>query len=381
MKRQSSILTTYYNSRLPKAQGGVQTPPTCPEGFSWNEERQACTLPDGRTLEELKASNDATWSDIATDYAANVGTGALATVGAGALAIKAAPLFNRFTDVNKKLKQIELEGKLANLSDWDIARRQMSEVGITSGQRAAYNPITSPLAKRYVYPYGYTGMGKYPNKLAQIWDAVKSGGLDKTQFATELGSITPARADAWKLYLGMPQEHGTFEVATTAPFNHPSYKPGQLSKLETFSISPNADGGKTYESIRPIDIFTYGKNGLRNELGSETLVNRAIKLSTGPMSIDVGHDVMGGYNKRLSSLGGLEYNDVWDLNPEITPSNFFPESLKENSFFKKLLYDTQKKYNAETGNYTIISTPKNITIDVGKFVGKPFFVTKTFTAR
>jgi hypothetical protein len=374
MKRQSSILTTYYNSRLPKAQGGVQTPPTCPEGFSWNEERQACTLPDGRTLEELKASNDATWSDIATDYAANVGKGALATVGAGALAIKAAPLFNRFTDVNKKLKQIELEGKLANLSDWDIARRQMSEVGITSGQRAAYNPITSPLAKRYVYPYGYTGMGKYPNKLAQIWDAVKSGGLDKTQFATELGSITPARADAWKLYLGMPQEHGTFEVATTAPFNHPSYKPGQLSKLETFSISPNADGGKTYESIRPIDIFTYGKNGLRNELGSETLVNRAIKLSTGPMSIDVGHDVMGGYNKRLSSLGGLEYNDVWDLNPEITPSNFFPESLKENSFFKKLLYDTQKKYNAETGNYTIISTPKNITIDVGKFVGKPFFV-------
>lgn len=33
-------------------------PAGCPEGFVWNEQRQTCTTPDGRTLEELKADND-----------------------------------------------------------------------------------------------------------------------------------------------------------------------------------------------------------------------------------------------------------------------------------------------------------------------------------
>jgi len=51
----------------------------------------------------------------------------------------------------------------------------------------------------------------------------------------------------------------------------------------------------------------------------ESIISRLEKNSqmvTNPISYDYNLPVMGGYNKRLNQYG-LEYNDIWDLEPEI----------------------------------------------------------------
>ena len=95
MKKQSSILTSYYNSRLTKAQVGTETTMLCPEGFQWNEQRKVCTTPDGRTFEELKASNDANW------YKVKLGLGTAAGLGA-AYASRNHPLVSSIPTVIKE---------------------------------------------------------------------------------------------------------------------------------------------------------------------------------------------------------------------------------------------------------------------------------------
>jgi hypothetical protein len=350
MKRQPSILTNYYNSRLPKAQDGKQTSSSLLESVY-------------SPVLETMYDDITTVGKTAGKIAAGTALGLTGLAGATGLAIKAAPMFNRFTDVNRKLAEIETDGRLKGLSDWEIGKMQMEQVGITSAQRTAYNPITSNFGEKYVYPFGYGGHDKYGSKLSQVWDAVKAGGLKNLDWFKE--KHIPSRMDSWRMYLGKPQKHGTFEVASTSPFNHPAYRADQLSKLETFSITPNANGGKTYESIKPEGILKFGRNGIRNELMPKITIDRNITAATKPISFDIGHDVMGGYNKRLSSLGGLEYNDVWDLEPTIVPSTFAPEWLKESKLGTKLLYNINEKG---------VAVPKKFNIDMGRFLGKPFLV-------
>lgn len=93
-KKYGGPLSDYYNSRLPKAQVGQQV---CDEGLSWNEQRQACTTLDGRTFEELKASNDATWDKVKL----GLGLGTAAGVGAGVYIARDHPLIATLPDIIK----------------------------------------------------------------------------------------------------------------------------------------------------------------------------------------------------------------------------------------------------------------------------------------
>ncbi len=91
-----SLPNVYPNQYVQRfADGGEND---CPEGFAWNEQRQACTTPDGRTFEELKADNDAAWADIVKGA---VGTAGLTYAGTKVPSMLKHPLIATIPDVIK----------------------------------------------------------------------------------------------------------------------------------------------------------------------------------------------------------------------------------------------------------------------------------------
>lgn len=246
-----------------------------------------------------------------------------------------------FTKTGKELARIEAEGIAKGLSPHEIKMQQMDKVGITSAQREGYTPGLSELAYKYITPYGYSNLGN--SKLSDIITNIRIGGVYHE-------GVGKSRNDAWRMYLGMPQQHGTFEMAQTAPIQHVAYTPKQLEGLEIFSMKkdpeihfPTVD---TEGNPRPFDYDRWFQ-------GTDYLNNNAV--------VNSGHEIMGGYNQRLTKAG-LEYNDVWDLNPPITPYYYLPKPLR------KLFDENPLFFKEERG----VLTPKEITIPVDKFLGKPF---------
>ena len=266
-------------------------------------------------------------------------------------------LDRNFSNVGKQLEKIRFEGEAKGLSPHEIAKQQMQEVGITSNQRKAYTPILSDFAEKYITPYGYEGMeGK--SKLQQTIDNIRKGGLKNRKINLnkdiigpfDRTEIRPERSDAWRLYLGKPQEYNTFKIAETAPVNHSSYSPEQLANMDIYSI--NSEYAKL--GIKPNTAFP--------ELISPSRIEDNMDLLRKKISIDKGNEIMGGYNKRLNQYG-LEYNDKWDLQPHIVPRNYLPNLLKntlgESSLFIKTLPNG-------------VQIPRSFKIDASRVLGKPF---------
>jgi len=252
-----------------------------------------------------------------------------------------------FSEVGQDLAHFEKIGRERGWSPQKIKEEQMKHVGITSNQREAYTPVLSNLAEKYITPYGYSGM-QGESKIQQIINNIKKGGvkLPKTDNSLMRTEVSPERSDAWRLYLGKPQQHNTFRIANTSPVNHPSYTPEQLSKMDIYSI--NSDFSKL--GIGP---DTYSPN-----LISPRRIEENMAMLRNKINIDKGNEIMGGYNKRLNQYG-LEYNDIWDLQPSIRPADYLPNSLKESSLFSK----TSKEG---------VTSPRFFKIDASKVLGKPF---------
>ena len=246
-------------------------------------------------------------------------------------------------NINRNLGKIKKEGQLQGLSDYEIAKKQMEQVGITSNQRKAYTPLASEFAEKYIKPRNYTGTTDYSqksmptkNKFQEIIENIKKGGYKEAY---------PERIDAWKLYLGRPQVRKTFNLADTAPALHPSYKPGSLEGMDIYNI--NSRGVKS--RIGYNDTYTPGTSGHLDVLES-------------PMSIDRDPAIMGGYNKILTKEG-TQYNDIWDLEPGVNLKTLFPNAISENSKFENIFYKTLPNG---------VQSPRGFKIPVEKFVGKPF---------
>jgi len=248
-----------------------------------------------------------------------------------------------FSKVGKALNQIEKEGLAVGMSDFDIAKRQLDNVGITSNQRQAYFPGLSEFARKYVTPYGYIGGGH--NKLEEVLQNIKNKGVNYS-------SIAPERSDAWNMYLGFPQKNKTFRLSETAPINHSAYSSKQLKDMDVYNLSG--------EQLIADDILSDAEypNPNHIEKNFDALKNSSF-VRTDP------NKVMGNYNLRFTDEG-LQYNDVWDLNPEITPLRYLPYKLRKfaenSSLFNKTIVDKHGQY----------SQPRTIKIDIGKFLGKPF---------
>jgi hypothetical protein len=277
--------------------------------------------------------------------AENVLTGGLDLLGANMLNPNAVKVItdNPAIKVGRDLRKIKAQGLKEGLSDYEIAKRQLEQVGITSNQRKAYIPGVSDLLSEYVYPYSYGGMAE-KNKFLQT---LKKVIRNETNSSIATGKntwfsagIDPKRLDAWRMYLGKPQQNNTFRMAETAPVNHSSYTPEQLKDMDIMSVN-------------------YENTLIPSPSELEPLID--------PITISRDNTIMGGYNRRLSS-SGLEYNDIWDLEPKIHLTDFVPNKVlskvEGNKFFDKLLYSKANKD---------VLTPRGIKLPVHKWgIGKPF---------
>jgi hypothetical protein len=240
--------------------------------------------------------------------------------------------------VGRDLRKIKAQGLTEGLSEYEIARKQLDKVGITSSQRKAYIPGVSDVLSEYVYPFGYGGVNE--NKLLQTFNNVlKKTPNSKLDIVMD-NPLGRSRLDAWRMYLGKPQKNNTFRMAETAPVNHSSYTPKQLKDMNIMSVNYEH---RLIPGIREVDPLLK------------------------PITLSRDNAVMGGYNRRLSS-DGLEYNDIWDLEPTIKTTSFLPDKLiskmENNKFFDKLLYSKSNKN---------ILSPREIKIPMHKLgVGKPF---------
>ena len=239
-------------------------------------------------------------------------------------------------NINTSLSKIKKEGQLQGLSEHEIAKKQMEQVGITSNQRKGYTPIVSELAEKYITPYGYTGTNN-GTKLSQTINNIKQGGVD-------INKIDPERLDAWKLYLGRPQVHKTFGIADTAPAIHPSYKPGSLEGMDIYNINSKRVLG---------DIPEYPSGVSRG---------RFMDILENPIAVDRERRIMGGYNKVMTKEG-TQYNDVWDLDPHLNLKDVVPNKISGNTLLENIFYKT----NAQG-----MQSPRGVTVPVSKVFGKPF---------
>jgi hypothetical protein len=240
-------------------------------------------------------------------------------------------------NINTSLSKIKKEGQLQGLSDYEIAKKQMEQVGITSNQRKAYIPLVSEFAEKYIKPVSYESANN--TKLQDILINIKNGGYP-------VNEVVYPRMDAWKLYLGKPQVNNTFSLADTAPAIHPSYKPGSLEGMDIYNIN-NKRITSWFPPESP-DFVTYN--------------NQHLKFLENPISVSRDNNIMGGYN-RILTKEGTQYNDIWDLDPPISFRSLFPNKISENPLLENVFYKTNSKG---------VSTPKGIKIPVSKFFGKPF---------
>jgi len=221
----------------------------------------------------------------------------LLTHGLGSLGKAGIKLSDKyFTKVGRDLAKIKKQGLKEGLSEYEIAKRQLEQVGITSNQRQAYVPGVSDFLENYVLPYGYDG--KIKQTLKNVFGRDKS--LSKyTSEGLLAETRNPAREDAWSLYLGKPQQNNTFRIAETSPVNHPAYPQGSLKNMDIYSVNYEDELIPRLSSTNP------------------HIIEQRIEPLFKKITYDREGNVMGGYNRRLSG-SGLQYNDIWDLEPAIT---------------------------------------------------------------
>jgi hypothetical protein len=240
-------------------------------------------------------------------------------------------------NINRNLSKIKKEGQLQGLSDYEIAKKQMEKVGITSNQRKAYTPGISEFAEKYITPRGYQS-SDFGTKFSEIINNIKNGG-----YSVE-NELSP-RLDAWKLYLGKPQVNNTFSLADTAPVLHPSYKSGSLKGMDIYNINKE---GTTYIPPDPPDFVTYN--------------DQHLKFLENPISIARDTNIMGGYNRVLTKEG-TQYNDIWDLEPTVMLKSLVPSKVGRSPMLEKLFWE-----KTPTG----VMSPKGINVPISKVFGKPF---------
>ena len=223
--------------------------------------------------------------------------------------------------IGRQLRKINKEGILQGLSEQEIKKRQLQEVGITSLQRKGYFPGASEIFSEYITPYGYDNAIKrileIPKKIIKGDKNIKKLNDDISFIISDGTNLSKPRYDSWRLYSGMPQKYNTFRIAETSPLNHPSYTQEQLNNLEKFSL--NGENALLVNLPSEYDYLRYDWSDedllnnidhLKKELNS--INNLQQKEIDFPGSDFYSTNVMGGYNRRFFD-NKMEYNDIWDL--------------------------------------------------------------------
>lgn len=145
----------------------------------------------------------------------------------------------------KKIKGISAAIALASMSHSDspekpathsysertVAAKELEEKGITNFQRTAYKPGISESLEKNIMPYSYSGAGTGSllediERIATDMESpVEARDKKRVEDLQRIGKMShehalgmvQSRRDAWRLYLGLPQEHGTFGISDFKP--------------------------------------------------------------------------------------------------------------------------------------------------------------------
>jgi len=123
-----------------------------------------------------------------------------------------------------KLKMREPDTEDMSFEHHVVAARQLEQEGITDERRAAYMPVVSDFLYRAITPLGYQSMWdvvrNMPENIFSEEERVQRGRgplLERMTDAKFKKSEIPEREDAWRLYLGLPQQNHTFGISRFRP--------------------------------------------------------------------------------------------------------------------------------------------------------------------
>lgn len=118
------------------------------------------------------------------------------------------------------MNRLNPEQPSGSVSNRVVATRQLERDGIDDAQRSIYIPGVSELVYRVITPAGYQS----------LWDAVRQApenlvtGREESKVIMKDGAVETIRKsqwaernDAWRIYLGLPQEHKTFGISNYKP--------------------------------------------------------------------------------------------------------------------------------------------------------------------
>jgi hypothetical protein len=202
---------------------------------------------------------------------------------------------------------------------------ELKRDGITADQRLTYIPGINNLIYRGTLPYGYDIKLALKMLIPNILNG-RMGNIQQEKTGKEMAS--PAREDAWRLYLGLPQEHDTFAISHDVPDgNHAQYSykiNGWFNNF--FSKQPYATPAEFIKAYS--ESLTRGERPIWQD--EEDIM--------GGYTLRIGHDAKGTY---------LYYYDVWDLAVPLEREVYLPGTkilIKKGGFIGKPLIIHDRLY-------------------------------------
>lgn len=241
----------------------------------------------------------------------------------------------------------QVQKPLPPLSPVLQATKEMLANGITEDQRQAYMPRISEALAYHVDPNGYQGhvediKSALLHAVSPLPIPESNKHFGKAGIENGIGSATIQRLDAWRMYLGLPQNNGTFGISSFQPSkgtdNKVYYKINNFVNLLSKSPTVTADPKQTLPVlIRDVKSWKDGTGMSRPERDDWAGVMGEFRFS-------LGKDERGNY---------LAYYDKWDLDPS-NPNSKLP------AFGGRPL--SSKIANAE----------QEVAATAAKHIGKPF---------
>ncbi|MDE1970686.1 MAG: hypothetical protein KGI50_03885 [Patescibacteria group bacterium] len=152
-----------------------------------------------------------------------------------------------------KVERTKLEHPVNNsFNNRPTATLQLQRTGITDERRAAYSHGLSELLYRGITPIGYKTLWGILQQLpGNLIPGRASTASLPMAYRTE---ATPGREDAWRFYLGLPQQHNTFSISNYQPehSHEDKYYYCIRNWLEKFSPNLPNFGKKGFSPIQEI---------------------------------------------------------------------------------------------------------------------------------
>lgn len=250
------------------------------------------------------------------------------------------PLMVLFATPNQDAPTAPAPGTGAYAERFDAAR-QLTEHGITNYQRSTYKGSFSEAIERGVNPYFYSrdvntadvfralagvarGVVSTDDPEQRALEVFRTGAVDAGQhFNMEHGrEMIGNRYDAWRLYLGIPQEHHTFGISNFRPEH--SSQDQYYYRINNFlrDTQELINGSSELRGMKPIELLLAieARQGthvpLEDRIGTALLINPEQRFTPeddittimGHFRLSKGEDAHGHY---------ISYYDRWDLGESI----------------------------------------------------------------